>query len=89
MNQEDREFDGARRFIRFAGNTVKNVVSLPPSSNPASTAQAAAIAAARRYLPGLLRETAPDGDVGAAAVAGRAQTGRWLRRGGKIVLYGV
>jgi hypothetical protein len=82
MAQEDREFEGAKQFVRFAANTVKNAAAAP-GGNPAAVAQAAASAAARQFLPGLV------GPGGAAGVGGRGQTGRWLRRGGKIVLYGV
>jgi hypothetical protein len=81
MAQEDREFEGAKQFVRFAATTVKNAATAPPSPNPAAAAQAAATAAARQFLPGLVASN--------GAAAGRGQTGRWLRRGGKIVIYGV
>ena len=87
MPQEDREFEGAKQFVRFAANTVKNATSSPASGNPAAAVQAAATAAARQFLPGLL--TQASGGVGTGIAAGRGQTGRWLRRGSKIVLYGV
>jgi hypothetical protein len=86
MNQEDREFEGAKQFVRFAANTVKNATSSPASGNPAAAVQAAATAAARQFLPGLLPQT---GGAGTGVASGRGQTGRWLRRGSKIVLYGV
>lgn len=86
MAQEDREFEGAKQFVRFAANTVKNAAASPPSASPAAVAQQAATAAARKFLPGLVGQTAAGVIAGAA---GRGQTGRWLRRGGKIVLYGV
>jgi uncharacterized protein (DUF697 family) len=86
MAQEDREFEGAKQFVRFAANTVKNAASSPMSGNPAAAAQAAATAAAKQLLPGLVGQPA---GAGAAGGTGRGQTGRWLRRGGKIVLYGV
>jgi hypothetical protein len=84
MTQEDREFEGAKQFVRFAANTVKNAAAAPPSASPAATAQAAATAAARQFLPGLVSQA-----VAGTGIAGRGQTGRWLRRGAKIVLYGV
>ena len=86
MAQEDREFEGAKQFVRFAANTVKNAATSPASANPAAAAQAAATTAAKQFLPGLVGGSA---GAGIAAGAGRGQTGRWLRRGGKIVLYGV
>jgi hypothetical protein len=86
MAQEDREFEGAKQFVRFAANTVKNAATSPMAANPAAAAQAAATTAAKQFLPGLVGQTA---GAGIAAAAGRGASGRWLRRGGKIVLYGV
>jgi hypothetical protein len=86
MSAEDREFEGARQFVRFAANTVKNAASAPGTANPAAIAQSAATSAARQFLPGLVGQAASGAGAGAA---GRGQTGRWLRRGTKIVLYGV
>ena len=87
MAQEDREFEGAKQFVRFAANTVKNATAVPGAANPAAVAQSAATAAARQFLPGLLGQT--PGAAATAGTAGRGQAGRWLRRGTKIVLYGV
>ena len=86
LEQEDREFEGAKQFVRLAADTVKQAAAAPPSADPRAAAQSAAIAAARRFAPGLLQ-----GGPGAAgaAMAGRGRTGRWLRRGSRIVLYGV
>jgi hypothetical protein len=83
MSQEEREFEGAKQFVRFAATTVKNAAASPSAANPSAVAQAAATAAARQLLPGLVKGAAGSG------IAGGTQTGRWLRRGGKIVLYGV
>jgi hypothetical protein len=86
LTQEDREFEGAKQFVRFAANTVKNAASAPSGASPAAVAQSAATAAARQLLPGLVGQAAA---AGMASAAGRGQSGRWLRRGTKIVLYGV
>ena len=87
LAQEDREFEGAKQFVRFAANTVKKAASAPETANPATVAKSAAVAAARQLAPGLLGQ-APAAP-GTAVTAGRGQAGRWLRRGTKIVLYGV
>ena len=86
MEQEDREFEGARQFVRVAANTVSKAAAAPQGADPRAVAQAAAAAAARKFAPALLGPGA--GSVASAAL-GRGQTGRWLRRGTKIVLYGV
>jgi hypothetical protein len=90
MAPEDREFEGARQFVRFAANTVKNAAASPMAANPAAAAQAAATAAARQFLPGLVGPAAGAGAGAGAGATGRGQTGRWQRRrDGQIVLYGV
>ena len=38
-SQEDREFEGAKQFVRFAANTVKNAAASPIAANPAAVAQ--------------------------------------------------
>lgn len=54
LSQEDREFEAAKHFVRFAGDAVKNAISTP-AGNPGAAAQAAVSRAAQRYAPGLLR----------------------------------
>jgi hypothetical protein len=91
MAGEDREFEGARQFVRLAGQTATAAASAPQGANPRIIAQQAAIAAARQHAPGLLAgagmplSPTPQ-QLGATA---GALNGRWLRRGNKIVLYGA
>lgn|SRR5262245_19151976 len=85
LEQEDREFEGARQFVRVAADTVNRAVSAPAGADPRAVAQAAAVAAAKTLAPGLIGAAGPV----AAAAMGRGRTGRWLRRGTKIVLFGV
>ena len=86
LAQEDREFEGAKQFVRVAANAVNRAASAPPNADPRAIAQSAAAAAARRLAPGL-----GAGGYGPAGNPpfGRAQVGRWMRRGNKIVLYGA
>jgi uncharacterized protein (DUF697 family) len=94
LSPEDQEFEIARRFVRLAGDAVKKATSLAPSIDPRAAAKAAFKAAARKFAPGLLSLL---GEVPAApmpapqgAMAGYSgQSGRWIRRGRKIVLLGV
>jgi hypothetical protein len=88
LEQEDREFEGAKQFVRLAADTVKKAAAAPATADPRAVAQSAAIAAARRLAPGLVG-AAPGAAGAAAALRGRGRTGQWLRRGTKIVLYGV
>lgn len=85
LEQEDREFEGAKQFVRVAADTVKRAAAAPATADPRTVAQAAAIAAAKKFAPGLVGAASPIAGV----VLGRGQSGRWLRRGNKIVLFGV
>jgi uncharacterized protein (DUF697 family) len=81
MDQEDQEFEVAKRVVQLTAAAAKNAADAPRGVPAAKVAQAAVGAAAQRYAPGLARS---DGDRG-----GRAMSGRWARRGRKIVLYNV
>jgi peptidoglycan hydrolase-like protein with peptidoglycan-binding domain len=84
LSLEDQEFEGAKQFVKFAGETVKNAASGPPDADPRRAAQTAAVTAAQKFVPGLLR-LATAGDAPAAA-DGNARTGRWIRQGRNIIL---
>lgn len=89
LSLEDQEFEVAKSFVKFASQAAKNAASAPSAANPKAIAQQAAAAAARQLAPGLL-----PGAVSAVAntmnvAGGRASSGRWFRRGNKIILTGV
>jgi hypothetical protein len=54
LSNEDREFETARRLVRFAAEAVKNALTAN-TGNPLIAARSGAFAAARRYAPGLVR----------------------------------
>jgi uncharacterized protein (DUF697 family) len=104
MGNEDREFEGARQFVKLAGDTVSRAVSAG-NGDPRAIAQAAAVAAARQFAPALLKTNAQGGSMTPSGGMGqqmqdrsqaggtvsqmRNQSGRWARQGRRIVLYGV
>jgi uncharacterized protein (DUF697 family) len=79
LSAEDREFETARQFVRLAGDAVKNALEAPPGADPAAVAHAAITDASRVHAPGILGGQPPS----------QSRSGRWIRRGGKIVLFGV
>lgn len=85
LSQEDQEFEMARQFVRFGGACARRAAQTPVSVNPVNTARQAAAVAAQHYLPGLAQQPAAFGP--AAAMSG--QSGRWYRRGNKIVIVGA
>jgi uncharacterized protein (DUF697 family) len=86
MSQEDREFETARGFVRFAGDTVRRAASAR-GMPPAVAARHAVVHAARRHAPGLLRS----GGVTVVNGNGQArQSGRWVRVApNRVLLYGI
>jgi hypothetical protein len=136
LSGEDREFEVARRYVRFAAATTRNAARAPRNANPRAVAQASAAKAARRHAPGLKfgaprprprtrynggpdininfgadTDSDADPDVNADAdatidsaldtgadapsdeygrpAAGYGQRGHWVRRGRRIVIFGV
>lgn len=104
MGNEDREFEGARQFVKLAGDTVSRAASAG-AGDPRAIAQAAAVAAARQFAPALLKPAGQGGSMvpsggmgpqmqgrsqsGGTVSQMRNQSGRWARQGRRIVLYGV
>jgi len=58
LSAEDREFEVARRFVRFASATTKNALSAPSTANPETVAKRAAAMAGRILASGLIRRGA-------------------------------
>ena len=94
MESEEAEFEAATNFVRLAADAVKNLANAPQTGNPRAIAQAALMKAAETHAPGLF--PSPKGPNGGAqaggpqdAGGGRGHSGRWVRRGGKIIVFGV
>jgi hypothetical protein len=85
LSPEDREFEAARQFVRFASATVKNALEAPPGADPQAAAYDAAVQAAQVHAPGLMNI----GVESANRPGRRRGMGRWIRHGGKIILLGV
>jgi uncharacterized protein (DUF697 family) len=103
VDREQAEFEVARRYVRFATAAARNASMAPTSLPPQVIANRAVAAAARRYAPGLVRgrgrrrpgygggySTDVEGDYGNGGYEPQgARSGRWVRRGRKVVLYGL
>jgi hypothetical protein len=90
LSPEDQEFEVARRYVRFAGEALKNLALAPTTADPSAAANTAAVAAARTHAPGLLQAAPaipPEPPPSSRLPVG--PSGRWVRRGNKIVLYGI
>jgi hypothetical protein len=89
--ESENEFEAAQSFVRLAADAVKNAASAPPGANPHAVAQAAVAQAAQVHAPGLQVEPPVGfgGHEGGHGSFGRGRSGRWIRRGGKIILLGA
>ena len=96
LSAEDREFEVARAYVRFASDAARRTARSPQQSRqPQQAARASLVEAARRHAPGLLNSNAGYGqnsDMGYGnnqqPVAGE-RSGRWVRRGNSIIIYGI
>lgn len=88
LSPEDQEFEVAKRVVRLAGSAAKKAALAPPQMPPQAAAKAAVIEAAKKHAPGLLRP-APSPAASMVGGPGAKRTGRWIRRGSKIILMGV
>ncbi|MGH4007661.1 MAG: hypothetical protein ACRDTH_05755 [Pseudonocardiaceae bacterium] len=84
LSAEDREFEVARAVVRFADAATRQAAQAPPGAPPKAAALAAATAAAKRHAPGLVGNLVPGGIAQA-----NSQSGRWERRGDRIVIFGA
>ena len=83
LSPEDAEFEVAKRFVRLASSAAAKAATSPQAGPPQQVARAAILNAARRHAPGLV------GRTGAGYGCGGRNSGRWIRRGRKIILFGV
>ncbi|WP_143071974.1 hypothetical protein [Nitrosospira briensis] len=89
MDPEDQEFEVAKRIVRVTGAAAKQATAAGPDVDPQAAAKAALVAAARQHVPNLGSVTRNRAGGKSAAGAGSGRSGRWYRRGRKIVLLGV
>ena len=57
MAESEAEFEAARRYVRWANGTVRRAMRAPHGVAPRTVARSAAVSAARRYAPSLLRSS--------------------------------
>jgi hypothetical protein len=81
---EDQEFEVAKRMVRLVGAAVQNAAQAAPAADPQAAAKSAVVAAAQAHVPGLL-QAQPQG----AGPGHHPRSGKWYRRGRKILLVGV
>ncbi len=87
MSAEDREFEGAKQFVRMCGDAAKTALSAPTTVNPQAAAKQAVSAAVAKHAPGLMTGTKPSGSrQKSRRPSGPVTTGQWMRKGNKILI---
>jgi hypothetical protein len=83
LSRQDQEFETARQLTRFVATALRQAALAPRGAPPAGVARTAVARAARLYLPGYYPRL--------RGRSGRSwgRSGRWVRRGRTIVLYGM
>jgi uncharacterized protein (DUF697 family) len=104
LSGEDREFESARQFVRFASAAAQQAARMPGNIPPRVAVPRAIRAAAQQFAPGLLNVPVttlmPTSTNGSNQMTwmgmpdqpvqqGMARTGRWIRQGRNIVLLGA
>jgi hypothetical protein len=81
LELEDREFEMARRFVRVAGTAAQQIGQAAATTDPQAAVQSAVAAAAQRHLRHFQSSAARD--------ASPRMSGRWIRRGGTLIVVGA
>lgn len=89
LSGEDRDFEVAQRYVNFAAEAVKNLAVGPSGLDPRAAANAAVVAAAKTHAPGLLSPRQAGMEPPASSPFPTGHSGRWIRRGNKIILHGI
>lgn len=89
LSGEDREFEVARRYIRFAIDALQRALQAPPRVPQPVAARVAVGEAARTHAPGLVplvHELVGGAPPPRSGSNGAASSGRWVREGSSIVI---
>lgn len=93
LSGEDREFEVARRFVRLAQQATNNASLAAANANPVAAAKAAVATAAQQIAPGVTVNAAYPPPTASYANSnipvGSRNRGTWVRRGRRIILFGV
>lgn len=85
MSPDQQEFEMARRFVKVAGAAARKAAITPPTVTPLAAAKSAVISALKTQVPGMA-------GLSGSVISSRIPTGgsgRWMRRGRKIIVLGV
>jgi len=85
---EDREFEAAKTFVQVAGKAAQQAANASPAAPPVAVAKSAVVNATRNHIKRRRRQNRQGSSNYGGYSSGR-RTGRWVRRGNKIILFGI
>jgi len=88
MDGEVMEMEVARNFVRLANAAATNAAMAGSTTDPNKAAKTALVQAAKTHAPGLVRNNSAIAGAGSItpSVTRRRNSGRWIRRGGRVVV---
>ena len=86
IDQEDQEFEMARRFVRLAGTAARQAALTLPEDAGEKDLEEVVLNSARRHLPTL---SSLQPNRGFAKGIGQQPGGTWARRGNRIIALGT
>lgn len=89
LTPEDRDFEVAKRFSKFAAHAIMNAASAPRNAAPHKIAKNAIVVAAKKHAPGLLKPVSSL--INSNNMTSRPNSGKWVRIPGtnSIKLIGI
>lgn len=94
LSPQEREVEQSRQFVRLAGTAARVAAFAPPGAHPVAVAQRVLATAAQQKLtlgtsgasPAVSRRRCRCGRSGSCTCGQSGPSGRWIRRGRRIVL---
>ncbi|WP_375754508.1 hypothetical protein [Corallococcus exercitus] len=84
LSHEDQELEMARQVVQLAADAAQTALSTPHEQREDEVSQGAVAQAVERFAPGLAGTR-----LSPAPLMGAATSGRWVRKGSRIILLGA
>ena len=97
LSHEDQHYEIAKQYVRFAAAAARRAALAQAKMPPRDAAKTAFVEAAKQLAPGILTfsgKMAPTPSAYSSPYyqpysGGSQRTGRWVRRGNRIIIYGA
>ena len=86
---DEQEWESANTFVKLAADAANKAAEAPPGADPMAVARTAVVEAAKIHAPHLLAALADGRPEWTETPPRKAHSGRWIRHGRRIIVYGV